>query len=65
MATAILRDAEVGIDSYANYNYLRNFTPKPMATLETVSGGERKARGRARDGEWWEGKARGRAPSER
>jgi hypothetical protein len=35
-AVAILRDAEVGIDNYANYNYIRNFTPKPMSALETV-----------------------------
>lgn len=34
VAADILKDAEVGIDPYANYNYIRNFTPKPMATLE-------------------------------
>lgn len=30
----ILRDAEVGVDTYAQLNQLRNFTPKPMPTLE-------------------------------
>lgn len=35
-AHAILRDAEVGIDSHANFNYLRNWTPKPMPTLEAI-----------------------------
>jgi pyruvate kinase len=35
-AAAILRDAEVGIDSYAKFNFIRNFTPKPMPTLETL-----------------------------
>ncbi|KAG2439977.1 hypothetical protein HXX76_004095 [Chlamydomonas incerta] len=32
----ILRDAEVGVDIYAQLNYLRNFTPKPMPTLECM-----------------------------
>jgi pyruvate kinase len=35
-AHAILRDAEVGIDSQANFNYLRNWTAKPMPTLEAI-----------------------------
>jgi pyruvate kinase len=35
-ANAILRDAEVGIDSQANFNYLRNWTAKPMPTLEAI-----------------------------
>lgn len=34
IASAILRDAEVGIDNYQHFNFLRNFTPKPMSTLE-------------------------------
>ena len=34
MAAAILRDAEVGIDAYNHFNYIRNFTPKPMTTVE-------------------------------
>lgn len=33
-AADILKDAEVGNDYYAYYNFIRNFTPKPMATLE-------------------------------
>eukprot|EP00198_Chlamydomonas_reinhardtii_P006402 XP_001695738.1 pyruvate kinase [Chlamydomonas reinhardtii] len=32
----ILRDAEVGVDTYAQLNQLRNFTPKPMPTLECL-----------------------------
>ncbi|KAG2454740.1 hypothetical protein HYH02_000576 [Chlamydomonas schloesseri] len=32
----ILRDAEVGVDIYAQLNVLRNFTPKPMPTLECL-----------------------------
>ena len=34
VAAAILRDAEVGMDAYNHFNYIRNFTPKPMSTLE-------------------------------
>lgn len=34
IAADILKDAEVGVDHYAQMNYLRNFTPYPMATLE-------------------------------
>ena len=37
IAAAILRDAEVGIDSYKQFNYIRNFTPKPMSTLEVCA----------------------------
>ncbi|PNH03911.1 Pyruvate kinase, partial [Tetrabaena socialis] len=36
IAAAILKDAEVGIDTYAKLNYLRNYTPKPMTTLESM-----------------------------
>ncbi|PNG93949.1 Pyruvate kinase, partial [Tetrabaena socialis] len=36
IAAAILKDAEVGVDTYAQLNYLRNYTPKPMATLECL-----------------------------
>ncbi len=32
----VARYIQVGIDNYANYNYIRNFTPKPMSALETV-----------------------------
>ena len=32
-----MRDAEVGIDFYDRYNYIRNFTPKPLPTLEVSS----------------------------
>ena len=34
IAASILRDAEVGVDTYTQFNYLRNFTPKPMPSLE-------------------------------
>eukprot|EP00201_Polytomella_parva_P012151 CAMPEP_0175065440 /NCGR_PEP_ID=MMETSP0052_2-20121109/15924_1 /TAXON_ID=51329 ORGANISM="Polytomella parva, Strain SAG 63-3" /NCGR_SAMPLE_ID=MMETSP0052_2 /ASSEMBLY_ACC=CAM_ASM_000194 /LENGTH=611 /DNA_ID=CAMNT_0016331971 /DNA_START=9 /DNA_END=1840 /DNA_ORIENTATION=+ len=43
VASAILQHAEVGIDSYARFNFVRNFTPKPMATLESVCGSAIKA----------------------
>jgi hypothetical protein len=40
ITAAILRDAEVGIDTYAAFNWTRNFTPKPMPTLEVrLAGG--------------------------
>lgn len=34
IAAAILKDAQVGIDTYSHFNFIRNFTPKPMSTLE-------------------------------
>ncbi|GFR42123.1 hypothetical protein Agub_g2966 [Astrephomene gubernaculifera] len=36
IAADILKDAGVGVDTYAQLNYLRNYTPKPMATLECL-----------------------------
>ncbi|GLC60287.1 hypothetical protein PLESTB_001594600 [Pleodorina starrii] len=36
IAADILKDAGVGVDAYAQLNYLRNYTPKPMSTLECL-----------------------------
>eukprot|EP00798_Chlamydomonas_sp_ICE-L_P012267 gene12267-15413_t len=36
-AAAILKGAQVGIDHYAQFNFIRNYTPKPMGALEAVS----------------------------
>ncbi|KXZ44735.1 hypothetical protein GPECTOR_63g60 [Gonium pectorale] len=36
IAADILKDAGVGVDTYAQLNYLRNHTPKPMSTLECL-----------------------------
>lgn len=33
-AANILSDCEVGVDHYAGFNSIRNFTPKPMPTVE-------------------------------
>eukprot|EP00195_Chlamydomonas_chlamydogama_P007138 CAMPEP_0202895824 /NCGR_PEP_ID=MMETSP1392-20130828/4951_1 /ASSEMBLY_ACC=CAM_ASM_000868 /TAXON_ID=225041 /ORGANISM="Chlamydomonas chlamydogama, Strain SAG 11-48b" /LENGTH=1605 /DNA_ID=CAMNT_0049580967 /DNA_START=110 /DNA_END=4924 /DNA_ORIENTATION=+ len=43
IASAILQDAEVGVDHYANFNFIRNFTPKPMSTLEAMASSAVKA----------------------
>ncbi|EFJ40446.1 pyruvate kinase [Volvox carteri f. nagariensis] len=37
IAADILKDAGVGVDAYAQLNYLRNYTPKPMSTLEWIA----------------------------
>ncbi|KAG2495346.1 hypothetical protein HYH03_006615 [Edaphochlamys debaryana] len=36
VAADILKDAQVGVDVYMQLNFLRNYTPKPMATLECL-----------------------------
>ncbi|KAI8465728.1 MAG: pyruvate kinase [Monoraphidium minutum] len=39
----IICDAEAGLSSYANYSFVRNFTPKPMPLLEAQASNAAKA----------------------